>query len=390
VFSNGKHSRGAMTDTSRPLHVLLAHVWFWPHVGGGNQHVEQIGRELVSRGHKVSVWCADVPAHEERRFTRGGVEVVRILPSRVLGGVDPVVSVKELDLSDVDVVHLHDTLPVLIRRTLKKARKAGKPVVTTYHNDYVKSSIIGMLLKRARWVLQGRRTLHSSDARIVLTPFFERLLRRKGVKGHLEVIPNGFSPVEDVPEQPSVLSGRDHSRPLISFVGRLSDQKGVDVLMDAFDSYGGDPGFDLAIAGKGELSGWLEERHSNSEAMEHISVLGLVSDAEKRWLYENSAAIAIPSRFEGLPTVLLESMHSGTPVVMADVNGLGRMVDECGCGLSVPSEDPPSLASAMTEIAFADSSTKDNMRTAGKEAAREYQWDKITDRVIDVYRRVVQ
>ena len=63
--------------------------------------MEQIGRELVRRGHRVTVWCADVPAHEERRFNRGGVDVVRITPSMVLGGVDPVVSVRGLDLGDV-------------------------------------------------------------------------------------------------------------------------------------------------------------------------------------------------------------------------------------------------------------------------------------------------
>ena len=376
-------------DASRPLHVLLVHVWYWPHVGGGNQHVEQIGRELVRRGHKVTVWCADVPAHEERRFTRGGVDVIRIPPSRVLGGVDPLVSVADLDLSDVDVVHLHDTLPVLIRRTLAKAKGAGKPVVTTYHNDYVKTSAAGKLIKRLRWATQGRRTLHSSDSRIVLTQFFERLLRKKGVKGDLEVIPNGFSPVEDPPEQPSGLVDRVQSRPLVSFVGRLSDQKGVDVLMDAFDSYGEDPGFDLAIAGKGELSGWLEERHSRSSARDRISVLGLVSDAEKRWLYENSAAIAIPSRFEGLPTVLLEAMHAGTPVVMADVNGLGGLVEGCGSGLSVPSEDPPSLATAISEVALADSEARSRWGSAGQEASREYQWDRVTDRVLEVYRKVV-
>ena len=376
-------------DASRPLHVLLVHVWYWPHVGGGNQHVEQIGRELVRRGHKVTVWCADVPAHEERRFTRGGVDVIRIPPSRVLGGVDPLVSVADLDLSDVDVVHLHDTLPVLIRRTLAKAKGAGKPVVTTYHNDYVKTSAAGKLSKRLRWATQGRRTLHSSDSRIVLTQFFERLLRKKGGKGNLEVIPNGFSPVEDPPEQPSGLVDRVQSRPLVSFVGRLSDQKGVDVLMDAFDSYGEDPGFDLAIAGKGELSGWLEERHSRSSARDRISVLGLVSDAEKRWLYENSAAIAIPSRFEGLPTVLLEAMHAGTPVVMADVNGLGGLVEGCGSGLSVPSEDPPSLATAISEVALADSEARSRWGSAGQEASREYQWDRVTDRVLEVYRKVV-
>ena len=376
-------------DTSRPLHVLLVHVWYWPHVGGGNQHVEQIGRELVRRGHRVTVWCADVPAHEEKRFTRGGVEVIRIPPSRVLGGVDPMVSVSDLDLSDVDVVHLHDTLPVLIRRTLSKARGAGKPVVTTYHNDYVKTTAIGRMLKRLRWVTQGRRTLHSSDARIVLTPFFDELLRKKGVRGELDVIPNGFSPVGDPAEEPPGISSRDRTRPLISFVGRMSFQKGLDVLMDAMESYDGDPGFDLAIAGKGELSDWLDERHAESSSKRHVSVLGLVSDSEKRWLYENSDCIVIPSRFEGLPTVLLEAMHSGAPVIMADVNGLGLMVEGCGCGLSVPCEDPTSLAAAMSEMTHADSATTSQWGSSGKDASREYQWDRVTDRVLEVYRRVV-
>jgi len=376
-------------DAPRPLQVLLVHVWYWPHVGGGDQHVEQIGRELVRRGHKVTVWCADVPAHEEARFSRGGVDVIRIPPSRVLGGVDPVVSVSDLDISDFDVVHLHDTLPVLIRRTLSKARGAGKPIVTTYHNDYVKTTAIGRAIKRLRWATQGRRTLHSSDARIVLTPFFERLLREKGVRGGIDVIPNGFSPVEDDAECPSMLIARDRSRPLISFVGRMSFQKGLDVLMDAMDSYDGDPGFDLAIAGKGELSDWLEERHSSSSAKKHISVLGLVSDSEKRWLYENSDCIAIPSRFEGLPTVLLEAMHSGTPVIMADVNGLGGMVESCGSGLSVPCEDHLGLASAMREVIEADSQAISEWGSSGRDASMEYMWGRVTDRVLDVYRRVV-
>ena len=331
-----------------------------------------------------------MPAHEEKKFTRGGVEVIRIQPSRVLGGVDPVVSVAELDLSDVDVVHLHDTLPVLIRRTLSKARGAGKPVVTTYHNDYVKTTAIGRMVKRLRWAAQGRRTLHSSDARIVLTPFFEGLLRDKGVRGVLDVIPNGFSPVEDPPEEPEGLSGREGGRPLISFVGRMSFQKGLDVLMDAMESYEGDPGFDLAIAGKGELTEWLMERHSESSAKQYISVLGLVSDSEKRWLYENSDCIVIPSRFEGLPTVLLEAMHSGTPVIMADVNGLGAMVEGCGSGLSVPCEDHSSLAAAMSEVALADNSQRSAWGSAGMEASVEYQWSSVTDRVLEVYRRVVR
>ena len=66
------------------MRILLVHVWYWPHVGGGDQHVEQLARELVKLGHEVSVWCADIPAHEEKEFTRGGVKVTRLIPKRVL------------------------------------------------------------------------------------------------------------------------------------------------------------------------------------------------------------------------------------------------------------------------------------------------------------------
>ena len=98
----------------RPLHILLVHVWYYPHVGGGNQHVEQIGMELVRRGHKVTVWCADVPEHEESRFNRGGIDVIRIKPSRVLAGVDPVVSINDLSLDGVDLLLIQYSFPILI------------------------------------------------------------------------------------------------------------------------------------------------------------------------------------------------------------------------------------------------------------------------------------
>ena len=374
----------------RPLHILLVHVWYYPHVGGGNQHVEQIGMELVRRGHKVTVWCADVPEHDENRFNRGGIDVIRIKPSRVLAGVDPVVSIKELSLDGVDIIHLHDTLPILIRKTLKRAKKEKIPVVTTYHNDYIKTSISGKIIKKIRWALQGRDTLHKSDAKIVLTSYFESLLRTKGVKGKLDIIPNGFSKIEDSPSIPDPLKNRDNKRPLLVFVGRLSFQKGLDILMDAVDLFDQDPGFDLAIAGKGELSEWLKERHTKLENSDLVTILGLVTDPEKLWLYENATAVVIPSRFEGLPTVLLEAMHSSCPVIMSDVNGLGSLVTKSYSGLSTIPENPDILSKKMKEIA---NSQKEQLSIWGKngfETSKKYLWPSVTENILQVYRRVLE
>ena len=377
------------SEVDAPLSVLLVHVWYWPHIGGGNQHVEHIARQLVARGHKATVWCADIPEHDEKRFVRDGVEVIRLPPKRVLGGIDPVVSIKDLDMN-FDIVHLHDTLPVLIRRSVKRARKEKIPVVTTFHNDYIKTSISGKILKRIRWALQGRKTLHASNARIALTPYYAKHLKSRGVRKPIDVLPNGFEPVAENAVRPSTLPADAEERPLLVFVGRLSEQKGLDVLMDAWDSLcqQGEPKARLAIAGSGELNEWLDERIASSTYPQSIAKLGRVEDAEKRWLFEQAKGVLIPSRFEGLPTVLLEAMHAGTPTVMADVNDLGRLVTEPDAGLSVAPGDSNGLVEAINTLLEADESQLKTWSENGQEASKPYLWSNIVDDLLDVYKRV--
>jgi len=377
------------SEVDAPLSVLLVHVWYWPHIGGGNQHVEHIARQLVARGHKATVWCADIPEHDEKRFVRDGVDIIRLQPKRVLGGIDPVVSIKDLDMN-FDIVHLHDTLPVLIRRSVKRARKEKIPVVTTFHNDYIKTSLGGKILKRIRWVLQGRRTLHASEARIALTPYYAKHLKGRGVRKPIDVLPNGFEPVAEDAVRPSTLPAEEEERPLLVFVGRLSEQKGLDVLMDAWDSLcqQGEPNARLAIAGSGELNEWLDERIASSTHPQSIAKLGRVKDSEKRWLFEQAKGVLIPSRFEGLPTVLLEAMHAGAPTVMADVNDLGRLVTDPNAGLSVTPGDSDGLLQAINALLEADESQLKTWSENGQEASKPYLWSNIVDDLLNVYKRV--
>lgn len=377
------------SEVDAPLSVLLVHVWYWPHIGGGNQHVEHIARQLVARGHKATVWCADIPEHEEKRFIRDGVEVIRLPPKRVLGGIDPVVSINDLDM-DFDIVHLHDTLPVLIRRSVKRARKEKIPVVTTFHNDYIKTSLSGKMLKRIRWAIQGRRTLHASDARIALTPYYANHLKGRGVRKTIDVLPNGFEPVAEDAVRPSSLPDGSEELPLLVFVGRLSEQKGLDVLMNAWDvlCQQGEPPARLAIAGSGELNEWLDERIASSTYPDSIAKLGRVEDAEKRWLFEQAKGVLIPSRFEGLPTVLLEAMHAGAPTVMADVNDLGRLVTEPNAGISVSPGDAQSLVQAITTLLEADEHQLKTWSDNGHEASKPYLWSNVVDDLLEVYKRV--
>tara|TARA_Y100001970_G_C14257611_1_gene876705 strand:+ start:1388 stop:2590 length:1203 start_codon:yes stop_codon:yes gene_type:complete len=392
-FIRTQRVRGMMASADGPpLRVLLVHVWFWPHVGGGDQHVEMLGRELVKSGHDVTVWCADVPKYEPRIFDRGGIKVVRLPPSRVLRGVDPVVDINELSMENFDVIHLHDTLPILIRKSVKKAKKLGIPIVTTYHNDYIKKGIIAKIIKQIRWITQGRRTLHDSQGKIVLTQYFSDLLRSKGVKGNIDIIPNGFSPIEEISEKPINLPQDVSNSQLMTFIGRLSEQKGLDTLMDAWDILAkeSEPNFDLAIAGKGELGDWLRERISKAKYNRRIHQLGLVSEAEKRWLLEESTGIVIPSRFEGLPTVMLEAMYAKSSTIMSDVNDLGKIVTEPRAGLSFEPNEPIELANAIQSVLLANPEQRERWGESGYTAACNYLWPEITKDVLKVYRRIIK
>ena len=118
--------------------------------------------------------------------------------------------------------------------------------------------------------------------------------------------------------------------------------------------------------------------------------MGLVSEAEKRWLLENSTGIVIPSRFEGLPTVMLEAMYANAPVIMADVNDLGRLVTEPEAGFSVEAGNPMELANAMTRLISTSQKKLNNLGEAGHKAAKSYMWPVITKDVLAVYRRVLE
>ena len=377
------------SDADASLNVLLVHVWYWPHLGGGNQHVEHIARQLVKRGHKATVWCADLPEHDEKQFIRDGVEVIRLPPKMVLAGIDPVVAVKKLNM-DFDVVHLHDILPILIRRSLKRAKKLKIPVVTTFHNDYIKTGFISKSFKALRWVVQGRRTLNTSDARIALTPYYANHLKQRGVNDPIDILPNGFEPVAEDAARPTLLPSDADQHPIMVFVGRLSEQKGLDVLMDAWDKFcaSGPPNARLAIAGSGELNEWLDQRIANAKQPASIHKLGRVEDSEKRWLFENAKAVLLPSRFEGLPTVLLEAMNAGAPTVMADVNDLGRLVSEPDAGLSIPPGDVDALLGAIDTILKADENQIQHWSENGREASKPYLWSTITEDLLEIYRRV--
>lgn len=117
----------------------------------------------------------------------------------------------------------------------------------------------------------------------------------------------------------------------ILYLGTLSHTKGVDMLVDAFQGVADEhPEARLVIGGDGEYAETLSERVEESRGADRTDVLGVVPDELVPPLYNYADVFCLPTRgMEGMPTVALEAMATGTPLVSTGVGGLDDiLVDE--------------------------------------------------------------
>jgi glycosyltransferase involved in cell wall biosynthesis len=140
----------------------------------------------------------------------------------------------------------------------------------------------------------------------------------------------------------------DGEPPVILGIGRLTDQKAVDLLLHAFSQVRNGRPARLLILGEGEERPILETLISRLGLEQDVQLMGFV---ENPYPYLAHAALfVLPSRWEGLPTVLVEALYAGTPIVATDCPGGSREILKDGqYGKLVPVDSPTQLAQAMED-----------------------------------------
>jgi glycosyltransferase involved in cell wall biosynthesis len=172
--------------------------------------------------------------------------------------------------------------------------------------------------------------------------------------------------------------------PIVGFVGRLTRQKGVDVLLRAFARVEArHPEARLALAGDGPDRSALEEL-ARSLGLKRVMFLGWRGDVAD--IMADSSLLAVPSRWEGFGLVTLEAMALGKPVVAARVSALPEIVVPGETGLLVSSGSEAELADALLSL-ISDPSRAGRMGRAGKARAREeFPVERMARRTADLYR----
>jgi glycosyltransferase involved in cell wall biosynthesis len=222
-------------------------------------------------------------------------------------------------------------------------RGAGIPVVTTLHGF---TSVGWRKLVYERLQLRAFRRFDAVVA--VSEPVVQKLVASRVPAARVHLIPNAYS-------RTTALMARDAARAklglppdawVIGWVGRLSREKGLDVLLDAVATMRDRP-IVIAAIGSGPERSRLEAQVKERGLSPVVRWLGLVSDAAA--LFPAFDVFALSSRTEGTPMALFEAMDAGVPVVVTAVGGVPAVVSAAEA-LLVPSEQPGALADALSAV----------------------------------------
>lgn len=224
------------------------------------------------------------------------------------------------------------------------ARRIGLPVVATYHGH-----VAGDWRNRAyEWL--DRRLLAWFDAVVCVSAAGRRRLRRAWVPARrLHVIPNGHRPppLADVAVARERL-GIDGGTFTIGWVGRLSREKGADLLLEALAQLPPRSVRAVVIGDGAERVSLVEQARRLQLSDAHTRFAGTVPDAAA--LFRAFDVLVLSSRTEGLPMVLLEALSAGVPVIAFAVGGIPEVITP-EVGWLVPPGDVPALAAAVGDAA---------------------------------------
>ena len=348
----------------------------WLHVcqpvdGGSVEIMLALVAAAREAGYDVDVASPTSPELEARvRAIGAGWRQLDLVRSPRLSDVRRLLDVRAL-LRQYDGVVLHSSKAgALGRIALRLLPHRARPVSIFMPHGW--SWLVGGRLAAAYRCFE-RRVARGTE--VVVAVSEDERSEGLGVLGSrvpLRVIRNGIDPTAIPAAAPAPSAG---AGPLIVCVGRLCEQKGQDLLVDALPKVR-DRRARLRLVGTGPDHGALVDRARRGGVAERLELVG----HDQPWSHLRAAdVVAIPSRWEGLPLTLLEAMAAGTPIVTTD--RVGVTLPE-GCAVVVPIEAGSTAVASAIDFLLADADTRDRL---GRRARQVALADFTLDRAIEAH-----
>ena len=351
--------------------------------GGTCRHVCELLPELAARGYPVTLAAS---FHRNPALARDIAPVfaecgiaLHELPMR--RAISPLADLRSLTrLTRLiktlrpDIIHTHSAKAGFLGRLA--GAEQGIPVVHTPHA--FPFLMEGGRCKKNLYRFLERLVQPKTAALIAVSQEEARAARELGFPPErIHHIPNGT-------RYPSVSAPATAPRRTIGFFGRLCRQKGPDLLLRAI------AGLDIEtyIHGSGEDEATLREQCQRLGIGHRVHFMGGCPQGEVVDAMRKYAVIAVPSRWEGFPYVMLDAFAAGVPVVATRVGGIPDSVQDGTNGLLVPADDTSTLAAAL-ETLLNDPTRCHALATAAQQTLLAYTLGDIVDKTENVYRAMV-
>ena len=372
------------------MRLLLATPYYAPAYafGGSVTVAETIVEDAVAAGHEVSVVTTDV-LDEHERIAPGtpgtdGAEVVRRpnVSHRLAAGVNLYLPrgmrgwLRE-NVGRFDVVLLHDVYSAVSVMAARAARDAGVPFALQPLGTLSPAAERGRpLAKQAFLRLWGNRTIATAGRLFHATEDERRDFLDAGAPADrltLMPLPLDLPEGVDLPET---------AVPTVTYVGRLHELKGIDVLIDAVALARRDvPELRLVIVGPGERYGrQLREQADRLGLGDAVELAGFVSVEEKLRRLAEAHVSSLLSRSEGLPMGALEAMACGTPVVLSP----GCHLPEVDGRAGIVAERTAEAAAAALVRLLRDDELRRRLGTGGREFAAGFRRETVMPHMLQV------
>jgi len=266
-----------------------------------------------------------------------------------------------------DAVYVHHepyaAVTAQVRRALIRARFHGPFGFYSAQN----------LMKRYPWPIRRweQQALARAAFALPVSEEVATVLRRKGYAGSMRVLPLGV-------DTRRIRPGTRDDGPAftVGYVGRLSEEKGVDTLLRAMARVG-DAGVRCEIVGDGPAAGELAELIGTLALDRRVEWRGYVAHGQVADIYERIDVIVVPSRTtpswkEQFGRVVIEALASGVPVITSDSGELPRLVAETGGGWTYAEDDVDALAARITHARDAVDERRRKAATGRAAVVRKY------------------
>lgn len=391
IIPNAVKNLITLLNNSIRMKITFITPFFYPVMGGAENHVFFLSQELIKKGHQVEVFTSDLDRKGKITTLEEAYQGIKIKRFKTLfrigdfGSFFPSVF-KAIKQSDADIIHMH-----CYRHPFNAAAfSTKKPVILTPHypnyprelrKGYV-NSFITLFDK-----LVGKSVLKRCNKLFVITEIEKEWLKNKFnvPEDKIALLPNGIPSSYLKRRNPTAFKKKFHlqNKPTILCLSRLHKSKGFDQVIKIAGSF---PKAQFILAGVD--GGFREELEALTKQLNLKNVIftGELTEEEKLQAYVAADIFIHPSHFEGFGIVVLEAFSQQTAVLTSNQGGLPWVVADAG--LIFEDNNPEDLKTKIAML-LNDKKLRQQLAARGRKRVEQFTWEKLGNDLEKIYKEVI-